>query len=136
MDYFQRCFTNSLLYISLLMHIIVYSNILYLSSPAGGRPSDGAHGGFNPVAELKKLRQAQQSRCRLEIGELLRVRGPVKTSRQQREIMASTYCEPTCLTNQLHVLNVRKDNKCPRIATFKRWFIRSYKSSNKIFHTL
>lgn len=45
------------------------------------------------VAELEKLRQAQRGRCCLEIGELLRVRGPVKTSRQQREIMASTYCE-------------------------------------------
>ncbi|KAL3067493.1 hypothetical protein OYC64_017258 [Pagothenia borchgrevinki] len=58
------------------------------SSKSGVKPSDG---GFNPVSELKKLRQAQQSRCRLEIGELLRVRGPVKTSRQQREIMASCF---------------------------------------------
>lgn len=58
---------------------------------SGGKTSDGAQGGFNLVAEVEKLRQAQQSRCRLEIGELLRVRGPVKTSRQQREIMASTY---------------------------------------------
>ncbi|XP_034543100.1 CST complex subunit STN1 isoform X2 [Notolabrus celidotus] len=56
-----------------------------------GTHSDGAQGGFNPVAELEKLRQAQQSRCHLEIGELLRVRGPVKTSRQQREITASVY---------------------------------------------
>nr|XP_046257611.1 CST complex subunit STN1 isoform X2 [Scatophagus argus] len=53
--------------------------------------NDGAQGGFNPAVELEKLRQAHQSRCHLEIGELLRVRGPVKTSRQQREIMASTY---------------------------------------------
>ncbi|MEQ2158341.1 hypothetical protein GOODEAATRI_011230, partial [Goodea atripinnis] len=52
---------------------------------------DADHGGFDPVAELKKLRQAQLKRCCLEIGELVRVRGPVKTSRQQREIMASTY---------------------------------------------
>ncbi|XP_070408219.1 CST complex subunit STN1 isoform X2 [Nothobranchius furzeri] len=58
---------------------------------AGVKPSDVGQGGFNPVAELKKLRQAQQERRRLELGELLRVRGPVKTSRQQREIMASTY---------------------------------------------
>lgn len=63
----------------------------YTSSLAGGKHSDGAQGGFSLVAELEKLRQAQQDRCRLEIGELLRVRGPVKTSRQQREIMASTY---------------------------------------------
>ncbi|KAM4749930.1 CST complex subunit STN1 isoform 1-T1 [Anableps anableps] len=60
-------------------------------SKYGTKHSDAAEGGFNPVAELKKLRQAQQKHCRLEIGELLRVRGPVKTSRQQREIMASTF---------------------------------------------
>ncbi|XP_015252855.1 PREDICTED: CST complex subunit STN1 [Cyprinodon variegatus] len=53
--------------------------------------SDADFGGFNPVAELRKLREAQQRRCRLDIGELIRVRGPVKTSRQQREIMASTF---------------------------------------------
>lgn len=58
---------------------------------SGGKHSDGALGGFNPAAELEKLRQAQMSHCHLEIGELLRVRGPVKTSRQQREITASVY---------------------------------------------
>lgn len=61
------------------------------TTKSGGKHSDGVQGGFNPVAELEKLRQAQRSRCHLEIGELLRVRGPVKTSRQQREIMASVY---------------------------------------------
>ncbi|XP_028272891.1 CST complex subunit STN1 [Parambassis ranga] len=60
-------------------------------SQAGGKHSDGAQAGFNPAAELKKLRQMQQKSCHLEIGELLRVRGSVKTSRQQREIKASTY---------------------------------------------
>lgn len=67
--------------------------ILYLSQVSGGKHSDGAQGGFNVAAELEKLQQFQYSQCHLHIGELLRVRGPVKTSRQQREIMASTYCE-------------------------------------------
>ncbi|XP_031594815.1 CST complex subunit STN1 isoform X3 [Oreochromis aureus] len=58
---------------------------------AGAQLSAAAQGGFEPVAELQKLRRAQRTRCHLEIGELLRVRGPVKTSRQQREIKASTY---------------------------------------------
>ncbi|XP_029545196.1 CST complex subunit STN1 isoform X2 [Salmo trutta] len=59
---------------------------------AGARSfGSSARGDFNPANELKKLRQAQHSSSHLEIGELLRVRGPVKTSRQQREIMASTY---------------------------------------------
>ncbi|XP_077426134.1 CST complex subunit STN1 isoform X2 [Vanacampus margaritifer] len=55
-----------------------------------GKPTDGLQS-FNLAVELKKLRQAQQTHCRLEIGELLRVRGLVKTSRQQREIIAITY---------------------------------------------
>lgn len=73
--------------------LIITGCTIILSSPTGAKHLDVAHGSFNPVAELQKLRQAQQSRCRLEIGEVMRVRGPVKTSRQQREIMASTYCE-------------------------------------------
>ncbi|KAM9314257.1 CST complex subunit STN1 isoform 2-T2 [Pholidichthys leucotaenia] len=52
---------------------------------------DGAWGGFDAVAELKKLKEAERQRCHLDIGDLIRVRGTVKTSRQQREIMASTY---------------------------------------------
>ncbi|XP_054634653.1 CST complex subunit STN1 isoform X2 [Dunckerocampus dactyliophorus] len=54
-------------------------------------PHDDDQGAFNPAAELRKLKRTQQSRCRLEIGELLRVRGPVKTYRQQREITAYAY---------------------------------------------
>ncbi|XP_029004606.1 CST complex subunit STN1 isoform X2 [Betta splendens] len=50
-----------------------------------------AYGNFNLVTELRKLRQAQKERSCLDIGEVLRVRGWVKTSRQQREIMGSTY---------------------------------------------
>ncbi|XP_030000005.1 CST complex subunit STN1 isoform X5 [Sphaeramia orbicularis] len=58
---------------------------------AGEKLSDGAQGGFDPVAELKKFHRTHQNSYRLDIGELIRVRGPVKTSRQQREIMASTF---------------------------------------------
>lgn len=67
--------------------------ILELSYVLGGQHSSGAPGGFNVAAELEKLKQVQDSRCHLDIGELIRVRGPVRTSKQQREIMASTYCE-------------------------------------------
>lgn len=62
-------------------------------TPDRGKPSDDLQHSFNLAVEVKKLKQAQQTNFRLEIGELLRVRGQVKTSRQQREIMASTYCE-------------------------------------------
>ncbi|KAM8842691.1 CST complex subunit STN1 [Synchiropus picturatus] len=62
-----------------------------LEPSRGGRQSDAAAGAFDPAAELRKLKQAQEQQSRLEIGELLRVRGAVKTSRGQREIMASCF---------------------------------------------
>ncbi|XP_018606373.2 CST complex subunit STN1 [Scleropages formosus] len=49
------------------------------------------HGFFCPAEQLKKLKQAQQLISCLELGDLLRVRGSVKMSRQQREIKASCY---------------------------------------------
>ncbi|XP_069575188.1 CST complex subunit STN1 [Brachyistius frenatus] len=61
-------------------------------SKSGGKHSDAAQGGFDPVAELTKLKRAQRERRCVEIGELLRVRGPVKTSRyREREITASAF---------------------------------------------
>ncbi|XP_055013877.1 CST complex subunit STN1 isoform X2 [Boleophthalmus pectinirostris] len=59
--------------------------------PGDTKKIGGAQGGFDPVAEMRKLQRAQQNRCHVEIGELLRVRGPVKTTRQQREISASVF---------------------------------------------
>ncbi|KAM9818370.1 CST complex subunit STN1 isoform 1-T2 [Syngnathus typhle] len=55
------------------------------------KPQDNLQGGFNLAVERKKLRHAQQTHGSVEIGELLRVRGRVKTSRQQREITAYMY---------------------------------------------
>ncbi|XP_052359176.1 CST complex subunit STN1-like isoform X2 [Oncorhynchus keta] len=75
---------------------------LAVISSAGARSfGSSAREDFNPASELKKLRQAQHSSSHLEIGELLRVRGPVKTSRQQREIMASTYLSDPVMAVQI-----------------------------------
>lgn len=65
------------------------NELLKEASDLGGVKQTG--GGFDPVAEMRKLQRLQESRSRVEIGELLRVRGPVKTSRQQREITASVF---------------------------------------------
>ncbi|KAJ8365791.1 hypothetical protein SKAU_G00146220 [Synaphobranchus kaupii] len=66
------------------------------SGPVDGSKSQvTSHGGFNPADQLKKLLHAQRCSSHLEIGDVLRVRGPVKTSRGQREIMASTYYKVT-----------------------------------------
>ncbi|KAK3511179.1 hypothetical protein QTP70_032226 [Hemibagrus guttatus] len=50
-----------------------------------------AGGGFNIEEQLRKLQEAQRSSTVLEIGDLLRVRGCLKTSREQREIQASLF---------------------------------------------
>lgn len=86
------CFPTSSFLHNCLLPQNLY-NVLVFVTFAAGQQGDGAQGGFNVVAELEKLWQAHQSRGRLEIGELLRVRGAVKTSRQEREIIASTYCK-------------------------------------------
>ncbi|CAL8389570.1 unnamed protein product [Arctogadus glacialis] len=59
--------------------------------PVVPRASAQSEPGLNALAELKKLREAQRRCSQLEIGETLRARGPMKTSRQQREVMASTF---------------------------------------------
>ncbi|KAG5855702.1 hypothetical protein ANANG_G00051900 [Anguilla anguilla] len=62
------------------------------SAPVDGSKSQvPSRGGFNPAEQLKKLLHSQRCSSHLDIGDLLRVRGPVKMSRGQREIMASTY---------------------------------------------
>ena len=65
------------------------------------RASEQSEAGFNPLSELKKLREAQRRCSQLEIGETLRARGPMKISRQQREVMASTFCKCFCRSHQV-----------------------------------
>lgn len=59
--------------------------------PTTCRSSSVASGGFNIEDELRRLKETQQKSSVLEIGDLLRVRGTVKTSRGQREIKASCF---------------------------------------------
>ncbi|KAG5278611.1 hypothetical protein AALO_G00100860 [Alosa alosa] len=63
---------------------------------AGGRAGSsssvaGPSGGFNVEEQLRRLQQTQRGLSSLDIGDLLRVRGSVKTSRGQREIMSSSF---------------------------------------------
>lgn len=45
------------------------------------------------VEQMRKLQKVVQLRSRLDIGDVVRVRGCIRIYRQQREISASTYCE-------------------------------------------
>ncbi|XP_028651701.2 CST complex subunit STN1 [Erpetoichthys calabaricus] len=46
---------------------------------------------FNVADQMRKLQQVVQRQSCLEIGDVIRVRGHIKNSRQQREIIACTY---------------------------------------------
>ncbi|XP_013873746.1 CST complex subunit STN1 [Austrofundulus limnaeus] len=67
------------------------SKLLKDADKSGGNRGDGVQRGLDLAAELKKLRESHHKRCQLEIGDVLRVRGSVKTFRQQREIKAATF---------------------------------------------
>lgn len=58
---------------------------------AKSRDPSGSSRGFNIEDELKRLKEAEQKSTVLEIGDLLRVRGTVKTSRDAREISATSF---------------------------------------------
>ncbi|XP_073699039.1 CST complex subunit STN1 [Garra rufa] len=55
------------------------------------RDLSGSSRGFNIEDELKRLKEAERKSTVLEIGDLLRVRGTVKTSRDAREIRANCF---------------------------------------------
>jgi len=58
-----------------------------------GRNPSGSSRGFNIEDELKRLKEAERESTKLEIGDLLKVRGTVKTSRDAREIKATCFCK-------------------------------------------
>ncbi|XP_016114862.1 CST complex subunit STN1-like [Sinocyclocheilus grahami] len=55
------------------------------------RDPSGSSRGFNIEDELKRLKEAERKSTVLEIGDLLRVRGTLKTSRDAREIRATSF---------------------------------------------
>lgn len=67
--------------------------------------------------QMKKLQEIVRQKTKLEIGDVVRVRGHIRTYRQQREIQASCFCEcyesVTCVTkmsksvkiSELYVIN-------------------------------
>lgn len=57
----------------------------------GGRPGAGPSTGSSVEEQFRRLQQTQLDLSCLDIGDLLRVRGSVKTSRGQREIMSSIF---------------------------------------------
>lgn len=45
------------------------------------------------TSQLKKLQETIEQRTKIEIGDIIRIRGYVRTYREEREIHATAYCK-------------------------------------------
>ncbi|KAI7810934.1 CST complex subunit STN1 [Triplophysa rosa] len=85
--------------------------------PATCRNSSVASGGFNIEDELRRLKETQRKSSVLEIGDLLRVRGAVKTSRGQREIKASCFYK---VDDPLMAVQISRMLEMPQL--YRKWY--------------
>ncbi|XP_030058654.1 CST complex subunit STN1 isoform X4 [Microcaecilia unicolor] len=67
--------------------------------PLGATSHQSTVGGLNLVEKLKKLKELEFQSVRMEIGDVIRVRGHIRVFREQREVVASIYYkvdDPVC----------------------------------------
>ncbi|XP_068805821.1 CST complex subunit STN1 isoform X1 [Struthio camelus] len=70
---------------------------LHLYSPSAPCPSTPSS--LNVLEQMKKLQEMVSQKTKLQIGDVIRVRGHIRTYRQQREIQASSFYrvdDPVC----------------------------------------
>ncbi|XP_035883147.1 CST complex subunit STN1 isoform X4 [Phyllostomus discolor] len=61
------------------------------------------------TSQLKKLQESIEQRTKIEIGDVVRVRGYIRTFREEREIHAASYCkvdDPVCNTQIARMLEL------------------------------
>lgn len=59
--------------------------------------------------QMKKLQETVRQKTKVEIGDVVRVRGHIRTYRQQREIQASCLCE--CYDSVMYVTKMSESVK-------------------------
>lgn len=50
-------------------------------------------GELNLTSQLKKLQETIEQRTKIEIGDIIQIRGYIHTYREEREIRVTTYCK-------------------------------------------
>uniref|UniRef100_A0A673INV0 CST complex subunit STN1 n=1 Tax=Sinocyclocheilus rhinocerous TaxID=307959 RepID=A0A673INV0_9TELE len=93
------------------------------------RDSSGSSRGFNIEDELKRLKQAERKSTVLEIGDLLRVRGTVKTSRDAREIRAISFYK---VNDPLMAVQISRMLEMPQLYR-KKHFLNLQKKSSWLY---
>ncbi|NXM17763.1 STN1 protein, partial [Ploceus nigricollis] len=80
-----------------VINCICWKNPMVAETPLSGHPSTPSS--LSVFEQLKKLQETVSQKTKLEIGDVVRVRGHIRTYRQQREIQASCFYkvdDPVC----------------------------------------
>ncbi|NWY32421.1 STN1 protein, partial [Pheucticus melanocephalus] len=80
-----------------VINCICWRNPMVAETPLSGHPSTPSS--LSVFEQLKKLQETVSQKTKLEIGDVVRVRGHIRTYRQQREIQASCFYkvdDPVC----------------------------------------
>lgn len=71
-----------------MLCISLFSSGLALTTTAAPRARE-----LSLTSQLKKLQESIEQRTKIEIGDIIRVRGHIRTFREEREIHATSYCK-------------------------------------------
>ncbi|NXQ09743.1 STN1 protein, partial [Peucedramus taeniatus] len=80
-----------------VINCVCWKNPMVAETPVSGHPSTPSS--LRVFEQLKKLQETVSQKTKLEIGDVVRVRGHIRTYRQQREIRASCFYkvdDPVC----------------------------------------
>ncbi|NXA85491.1 STN1 protein, partial [Melanocharis versteri] len=80
-----------------VINCVCWKNPMVAETPLSGHPSTPSS--LNVFEQMKKLQETVGQKTKLEIGDVVRVRGHIRTYRQQREIQASCFYkvdDPVC----------------------------------------
>ncbi|NXN36653.1 STN1 protein, partial [Rhinoptilus africanus] len=80
-----------------VINCVCWKNPVVAETSLSGRPS--TPGSLTVLEQMKKLQEMVSHKTKLEIGDVVRVRGHIRTYRQQREIQASCFYkvdDPVC----------------------------------------
>ncbi|NXF36071.1 STN1 protein, partial [Nyctibius bracteatus] len=80
-----------------VINCVCWKNPMVAETSLSGRP--GTPSSLTVLEQMKKLQEMVSQKTKLEIGDIVRVRGHIRTYRQQREIQASCFYkvdDPVC----------------------------------------
>ncbi|NXO32990.1 STN1 protein, partial [Locustella ochotensis] len=80
-----------------VINCVFWKNPMVAETPLSGHPSTPSS--LSVFEQMKKLQETISQKTKLEIGDVVRVRGHIRTYRQQREIQASCFYkvdDPVC----------------------------------------